>query len=477
MTYDVHLENFEGPLDLLLYLIKKNDLEISEIPIAQITAEYLSCIDLMKELNLEIAGEFLVMASTLMQIKARMLLPRTENEQDEGPNPLEELKAKLYEYQKFKEVAGMLSTRETEFSQVYYRPTPVFDKEDYVLDVSLFDLLESFRSMIQELPKEVKEVVYKEIPIEQKIREILDLLEGKQYLTFREVFQWETTRRGFIVSFLSMLELIRLKQIIARQSDIFEEIRIYRIRESVIPEPEDHVQKELFNKSSEEEQREPAASEVILVPATEIPVTEAGDTVVTETVIEAINTDVTVETAAVNLNDAGFIIEELPSSTETHSAEIPAVVEQLPDTHSASSDALAALVSQPMVEETVEPDVAAPAVASTPDTEQIVTENQIENSPVVAENIAVAPVEETLPQTVTEPLLSSEQTINEPVTGDDIQSDPVADNSISVEQTPDQTVQQSVVAADAPVEPVKETPQISDSTAVSTPEDNREPGQ
>ncbi|MHB9154162.1 MAG: segregation and condensation protein A, partial [Endomicrobiales bacterium] len=170
MAYDVHLDIFEGPLDLLLYLIKKDDLEIAEIPIAQITSEYLAYLDLMKELNLEVAGEFLVMASTLMQIKARMLLPSQETEEEEGPDPLEELKARLLEYQKYKEVSQLLAHKENEFSQVYYRPAPVFQKDDFSLEVSLFDLMESFRDVLRELPKDVKEIVYKEIPIEEKIR-------------------------------------------------------------------------------------------------------------------------------------------------------------------------------------------------------------------------------------------------------------------------------------------------------------------
>ncbi len=233
MAYDVHLEIFEGPLDLLLYLIKKNDLEIAEIPIAQITSEYLRCIELMKELNLEIAGEFLVMASTLMQIKARMLLPAPETEEEEGPNPLEELKSKLLEYQKFKEAAQILSHKEEYFSSIYYRSAPVFEKDDYALDATLFDLLETFRDIIQELPKDVKEIVYKEIPIEIKIREILDLLETREHLSFSDILKRETTRHGLIVSFLAILELIRLKQIVARQSATFEEIRIYALREPV----------------------------------------------------------------------------------------------------------------------------------------------------------------------------------------------------------------------------------------------------
>jgi segregation and condensation protein A len=231
MVYDVHLDIFEGPLDLLLYLIRKNDLEIAEIPIAQITEEYLRYIDLMKELNLEIAGEFLVMASTLMQIKARMLLPAAEGEQDEGPNPLEELKSKLLEYQKFKEVAQMLSEKEQEFSHVHYRPAPVFDKEDFVMQASLFDLIDSFNKVIKELPTNVKEIVYKEIPIEKKIREVMDMMEGRRFIVFSDILRKQLTRIDLIVSFMAVLELIRLKQIVARQSMVFDDIRIYRVGE------------------------------------------------------------------------------------------------------------------------------------------------------------------------------------------------------------------------------------------------------
>jgi len=234
MTYDVHLEIFEGPFDLLLYLIRKNDLEISEIPIARITEEYLGYLEAMKTLNLEVAGEFLVMASTLMQIKARTLLPSSEEEEDEGP--LGELKAKLLEYQKFKEAARYLTFKENEFSQVYYRPAPVFEKDDFTLEVSLFDLVGSFREVLRELPDNVKEIVYKEIPVEQKIREILDLFEGKEYLTVKDIFQAQSSRQALVVSFLAILELIRLKQIIARQSQLFDEIRVYRFNGEVSPE-------------------------------------------------------------------------------------------------------------------------------------------------------------------------------------------------------------------------------------------------
>lgn len=260
MVYDVHLEIFEGPLDLLLYLIRKDDLEIAEIPIAQITQEYLSYLDLMKELNLDVAGEFLVMASTLMQIKARMLLPSNETEAEDGPDPLEELKSKLLEYQKFKEVSKVLSAKEMEFSQVYYRPAPVFEKSDYVLDASLFDLITCFRNVLKELPANVKEIVYKEIPIETKIREILDLLEEREFLPFEDILRREQTRHGVIVSFMAVLELIRLKQIIVRQSDLFDSIRIYRVTELFDPQTvEGTVDETLEQKPHHEPVQEPAA--------------------------------------------------------------------------------------------------------------------------------------------------------------------------------------------------------------------------
>jgi segregation and condensation protein A len=231
MAYDIHLEIFEGPLDLLLYLIKKSDLDIKEIQIAQITSEYLDYMELMKEMNLDIAGEFLVMAATLMQIKAKTLLPPSVEEEDEGPDPLDELKSKLLEYQKYKEVAQTLVQREQDNANIFYRPPPVFDKDEYVLEVSIFDLMESFRSVLQELPTDVKEIVYKEIPIEERIREILDFLEGKEFVSFIDILKKETTRHGLIVSFLAILELIRLKQIIARQSEQFGDVRIYRVKD------------------------------------------------------------------------------------------------------------------------------------------------------------------------------------------------------------------------------------------------------
>ncbi len=231
MDYTVRLEIFEGPLDLLLYLIKKNDLDIYDIPISQITAEYLEYVELMKMLNLEAVGEFLVMAATLMQIKARMLLPTPVSEEEkEEKDPRAELVAKLLEYQKFKEAGKYLETQELQRENIFYHQEPQFDEEEFVLNVSLFDLLESFRQVIREAKEEVKEIIYEEIPLEEKIRYILSCLEGKLYITFRQLFNFAEGRLSMIVTFLALLELIRLKQIVARQSRSFGEIRIYKLK-------------------------------------------------------------------------------------------------------------------------------------------------------------------------------------------------------------------------------------------------------
>lgn len=230
MSYDVKLEIFEGPLDLLLYLIKKRDLEIAEIPIAQITQDYLVYLGLMKELNLEVAGEFLVMAATLMEIKAQMLLPRPAEAEEEGPDPRVELVAKLLEYQRFKLAAQGLAHRAEEAKGIGYRACPPeFHEEDYTLEVSFFELLDAFRGVLERIPKEVQEIVIEEIPLEAKIRAILGAIEGQAFLTLQALFANDTRRLGVIVTFLALLELIRLRQVVVRQARLFGEVRIYPV--------------------------------------------------------------------------------------------------------------------------------------------------------------------------------------------------------------------------------------------------------
>ena len=239
--YDVHLDTYEGPLDLLLSLVRKTDLEIEEIQISEITAEYMSYLDTMKNLDLDIAGDFLVMAATLMQIKAKMLHPDNEKEAVDADAELDKIKAKLLEYQKYKEVSKILSNKEQQYSQTYYRPHPVIDEQDYQIDATIFDLVRAFQEALRILPEEVREIMYKEIPIEVKIREILDLLEGKQYLSFNEIIKLQPSRTAMVVSFMALLELVKNKQIIAKQSELFEDIRLYRVYNN---EPEETDEKQ-----------------------------------------------------------------------------------------------------------------------------------------------------------------------------------------------------------------------------------------
>jgi len=228
---DVSLEIFEGPMDLLLHLIKKNDLEIKDIPIAEITKEYLQYLDLMKDLNLEMAGEFLVMASTLMQIKAQMLLPAPDAEEEEaGPDPRMELVNKLLEYQRFKEAAGVLSAYNEKAKNIYYRrAAPLFEKEDFVLHASVVDLLSAFKHVLDQAPREVGQILREGMTIETKIREVLDRLSIADSMAFEELFSGARRRIDLIITFLAILELMRMKQIVAMQSETFGHIRIFRV--------------------------------------------------------------------------------------------------------------------------------------------------------------------------------------------------------------------------------------------------------
>lgn len=232
MSYVLHLDVFEGPMDLLLYLVKKNNMDIMDIAVSDITREYIAYLDMLQKLNLDSAGEFLVMASTLMQIKARMLVPQPEKVEEEGPDPRAELVAKLLEYQKYKEAANVLSEKYVVQREVYYRQEPQFSQDEYILEANIFDLLGAFRNILARAKEEVKEILYEDIPIETKIREILAALEQKEYMTFEELFVGETSKADLIAAFLALLELIRTKQIIARQAKVFSNVRIYRVKPS-----------------------------------------------------------------------------------------------------------------------------------------------------------------------------------------------------------------------------------------------------
>jgi len=242
MSYKIKLEVFEGPLDLLLYLVKKDHLNIYDIPISQVTEQYLQYLNLMKLLDLNIAGEFLVMAATLMEIKSRMLLPAEESApEQEQEDPRAELVRRLLEYEKFKEIAENLRGRELNQREVFKRPKFEMDKEalgesEVYFEASIFDLINAFTKALEEIPRELfYEVVKDEFSIEEEIHEILHLLLVVPALTLSELFGKAKSKMEIIVTFLAILELIRLKEIVARQRGLFQEIEITRNKNNIIP--------------------------------------------------------------------------------------------------------------------------------------------------------------------------------------------------------------------------------------------------
>ncbi len=229
--YTFRLEGFEGPLDLLLHLIQKNEMDIFDIPIAAITEQYLEYLQLMKVLNLDVAGEYLLMASTLLHIKSRMLLPKSpEGEEGEEEDPRAELVRRLLEYQKYKQAAGELEKRPLLSRDVFIRLTSIEPKEpeEERIEVNLFELLEAFREVLTRVkPKAVHEVVLEQLSVEDKIEEILALLEKEnRSMAFHRLFPEEASRRVVVVTLLAILELVKMKRIRIFQMALFETIRI-----------------------------------------------------------------------------------------------------------------------------------------------------------------------------------------------------------------------------------------------------------
>lgn len=230
MTYQVHLSQFEGPLDLLLHLIRRDKITIYDIPISHITREYLAYIDMMKELQLELAGEFFVMAATLMRIKAHMLLPRRAAEEEEE-DPRDELVRNLIEYRKFKEAAEHLAERENDRRQVFARPgsKPPADEDKHPsMEVSLFDLIGAFRTIMEELKKNVSYRIDREqFTVDERIEIIRARIREKSEILFTELFTGQYDKGEIITTFLALLELARLGELIARQMTIGADIWLY----------------------------------------------------------------------------------------------------------------------------------------------------------------------------------------------------------------------------------------------------------
>ncbi|MEK7307333.1 MAG: segregation/condensation protein A [Nitrospirota bacterium] len=232
MSYQVRLEIFEGPLDLLLHLIKKSEINIYDIPIADITKQYLNYIDVIRSLNLDVGGEFLVMAATLIQIKSRMLLPTESEDEEEEEDPREELISRLLEYKKYKDAAEMLGERGETWSNIFRREQPqdVKGEGDFSLsDLSLFDLIDALQKVMERVTDSSSmEIILDELSVKDKISAILDRLNMQESLTFASLFENEKTRSTIVVTFLALLELIRLGLVCVQQLEDCGTIRIFK---------------------------------------------------------------------------------------------------------------------------------------------------------------------------------------------------------------------------------------------------------
>lgn len=226
---------FEGPLDLLLHLIRENKVDIYDIPIADITKQYLDYIELMKELNLEVAGEFLVMAATLIHIKSRMLLPVEETlDTAEPEDPRLELVERLIQYQAFKEAALGLKELEDDRQKVFKRIVVEADEESgespelALFDLNLFDLINAFKKILDRAPGEIISITKEALTVKDKMSAIIEAVEGKEAVRFEELFAEDTPRTHLIVTFIALLEIIKLGLVRVYQETDFGAIWIIR---------------------------------------------------------------------------------------------------------------------------------------------------------------------------------------------------------------------------------------------------------
>ena len=244
MSYKLRLDIFEGPLDLLLYLIKKEDIDICNIPIAQVTEQYMEYIEMMKMLDLDVVGDFLVMAATLMQIKSRMLLPPEPTQAvPEEEDPRDELVRRLLESKKFKEIADELKDKETIRQNLFTRAVDEErtkelkeDAKEVFFEASLFDLINAFTKALRKVTEQsVYEVSKEEYTVEAKIHDLLHLLLEEPRVKFTDIFSKCKSKMEVIVTFMALLELIRLKEILVVQKQVFGEIEVLRNKENVVP--------------------------------------------------------------------------------------------------------------------------------------------------------------------------------------------------------------------------------------------------
>src|SRR5262245_19653427 len=230
MEYQVELETFRGPLDLLLYLVKRDEVDICDIPIAKVTEQFLDYLNVLQMIDVEAAGEFLVMAATLMEIKSRMLLPRSQEEAGTEDDPRQELVRQLLEYKKFKDAAALLEAQAqqqmTRMARLPVETPPARDPAQQPLQrVELWDLVSAFGRLMRETAALApKQIILDDTPIQVHMANILALLKERPRLPFQDVFSPPHTRGRLLGLFLALLELIKSRQIVAEQEDLFSQI-------------------------------------------------------------------------------------------------------------------------------------------------------------------------------------------------------------------------------------------------------------
>jgi segregation and condensation protein A len=233
--YKINLSTFEGPLDLLLFFIKRDELDIYDIPISDITAEFMEYLELIERLDLEVAGDFILMASTLMQIKAKMLLPKEKDEKGEEIDPRMDLVNALLEYKQYKEMSEELSISEMQERRIKYRGNFVADeKEDpdeldsLLKNISVFDLIKAFKKAMEEPPEEYFHKVERfNVTIEEQMSDVLNKTDFGKEVTFVELIKGMTEKLRIVVTFIALLELIKMGKIGMRESTEFNDFVIY----------------------------------------------------------------------------------------------------------------------------------------------------------------------------------------------------------------------------------------------------------
>lgn len=238
MPYRIKLQTFEGPLDLLLFFIKRDELDIYDIPISKITKEFLEYLHLLQELDLEVAGDFIVMAAELMHIKVRMLLPKAPGEEEEE-DPRADLVRRLLEYKRYKEASAVLSKLEDESVKLFYRQgfhsdekkVTLEDQEESLRNVTMYNLIASFKRVLDNVPKKIyHDVELLNVTIDEQMSYIADTFRQREEITFFELVSHMTEKIRIIVTIIAMLEMVKNRIIDIRPAEYEDDFIIYRAK-------------------------------------------------------------------------------------------------------------------------------------------------------------------------------------------------------------------------------------------------------